>query len=117
MEPPLTQIEKMLSFYAGMLRNWETVMRPAVLQKWRPALPQWINTQYAKLDKGGLPTNHRERFRKRMGDCISCVGRIISPEGTKDPNPFMIAKQEREGAILFYEILGPHEGLSRPRRD
>ena len=31
-------------------------MKPAILQKWRQALPQWINTQYEKLDKGGLPT-------------------------------------------------------------
>jgi hypothetical protein len=52
-----------------------------------------------------------------MGDCLACLGRTVSIEKDREPNPFVVAKLDRErGKAIHYHVIGPHEGSSRPRR-
>ena len=52
----LTQMEQRMLFYAGLMRNGKPAMDPQLLELWRRALRQWVNDEYAKIEKGGLPT-------------------------------------------------------------
>ncbi len=50
---------------------------------------------------------------KVMGDCLSCFGRNADASEKAEPNPFLVAKAERErDGTLCYTIIGEHEGLS-----